>query len=218
MGSPFVVRGPFAKKRVNHGVYLSAMLRIGLTGGIGSGKSTVAKIFEVLGIPVYYADAASRRLMNEEPELVKEIIRHFGDKSYIEGKLNRPYIASIVFNNAEKLALLNAISHPATIEDANKWMQQQTTPYIIKEAALIFESGSAEHLDAVIGVYAPAPLRIKRTMDRDQVTQEEVKKRMERQINEELKMKLCDHIIVNDEQQLVVPQVMALHKKFLTLT
>jgi dephospho-CoA kinase len=197
----------------NLGVYLLPMLRIGLTGGIGSGKSTIAKIFEVLGIPVYYADAASRRLMNEDPELVKEIIRHFGDKSYIDGKLNRTYIASIVFNDAEKLALLNAITHPATIKDANQWIGKQTAPYIIKEAALIFESGSAEHLDSVIGVYAPAPLRIKRTMDRDQVTQEEVKKRMERQINEELKMKLCDHIIVNDEQQLVVPQVMALHKK-----
>jgi dephospho-CoA kinase len=209
---------PWFMRLTNHGVYLAGMLRIGLTGGIGSGKSTVAKIFAVLGIPVYYADAATRRLMNEDPDLVKEIIRHFGEKSYIDRKLNRPYIASIVFNDAEKLALLNAITHPATIADANKWIGQQTAPYIIKEAALIFESGSAEHLDAVIGVFAPAPLRIKRTMDRDQVTQEEVKKRMERQINEELKMKLCDHIIVNDEQQLVVPQVMALHNKFLTLT
>ena len=192
------------------------MLRIGLTGGIGSGKSTVAKIFEVLGIPVYYADAANRRLVNEDPQIIKNIIQNFGDKSYVDGKLNRAYIASIVFNNPDKLALLNAISHPATIEDANKWMQQQSSPYVIKEAALIFESGSAENLDLVIGVYAPAPLRIKRTMDRDKITQEEVKKRMERQINEELKMKLCDFVVINDEQQLVVPQVMALHQKFIT--
>jgi len=192
------------------------MLRIGLTGGIGSGKSTVAKIFEVLGIPVYYADAANRRLVNEDPQIIKNIIQNFGDKSYVDGKLNRAYIASIVFNNPEKLTLLNAISHPATIEDANKWMQQQSSPYVIKEAALIFESGSAENLDLVIGVYAPAPLRIKRTMDRDKITQEEVKKRMERQINEELKMKLCDHVVINDEQQLVIPQVMALHQKFIT--
>ena len=192
------------------------MLRIGLTGGIGSGKSTVAKIFEVLGIPVYYADAANRRLVNEDPQIIKNIIQNFGDKSYVDGKLNRAYIASIVFNNPDKLALLNAISHPATIEDANKWMQQQSSPYVIKEAALIFESGSAENLDLVIGVYAPAPLRIKRTMDRDKITQEEVKKRMERQINEELKMKLCDHVVINDEQQLVIPQVMALHQKFIT--
>ena len=194
------------------------MIRLGLTGGIGSGKSTVARIFEVLGIPVYYADAASRRLMNEDQQLVNDITRHFGEKSYIDGKLNRAYIASIVFNDPEKLTLLNAISHPATIADANNWIKQQTAPYIIKEAALIFESGSAEHLDAVIGVYAPAPLRIRRTMDRDHVTQEEVKKRMERQIDEELKMKLCDYVIVNDEQQLVVPQVMALHEKFITST
>ena len=192
------------------------MLKVGLTGGIGSGKTTVAKIFEVLGIPVYYADAANRRLVNEDPQIIKEIIQNFGEKSYVEGKLNRAYIASIVFNNPEKLLLLNAISHPATIEDANKWMQQQTSPYVIKEAALIFESGSAENLDLVIGVYAPEPLRIKRTMDRDKITQEEVKKRMERQINEELKMKLCDHVVINDEQQLVVPQVMALHQKFIT--
>jgi dephospho-CoA kinase len=192
------------------------MIRIGLTGGIGSGKSTIAKIFEVLGIPVYYADAASRRLMNEDPAIIKEIIHHFGEKSYADGKLNRAYIASIVFNDPEKLALLNALSHPATIDDANKWMQQQSSPYVIKEAALIFESGSAENLDLVIGVYAPAPLRIRRTMDRDKITQEEVKKRMERQINEELKMKLCDYVIINDEQQLVIPQVMALHQKFIT--
>ena len=192
------------------------MIRIGLTGGIGSGKSTVAKIFEVLGIPVYYADAANKRLVNEDPKIIKDITHHFGEKSYVDGKLNRAYIASIVFNDPEKLALLNAISHPATIEDANKWMQQQTSPYVIKEAALIFESGSAENLDLVIGVYAPVPLRIKRTMDRDKITQEEVKKRMERQINEELKMKLCDYVVINDEQQLVIPQVMALHQKFIT--
>jgi dephospho-CoA kinase len=192
------------------------MIRIGLTGGIGSGKSTVAKIFEVLGIPVYYADAANRRLVNEDPQIIKDITHHFGEKSYTDGLLNRPYISSIVFNNPEKLALLNSISHPATIEDANRWMQQQSAPYVIKEAALIFESGSAENLDLVIGVYAPTALRIKRTMDRDKITQEEVKKRMERQINEELKMKLCDYVVINDEQQLVIPQVMALHQKFIT--
>jgi dephospho-CoA kinase len=192
------------------------MIRIGLTGGIGSGKSTIAKIFEVLGIPVYYADAASRRLMNEDPAIIKDIIQHFGEKSYTDGKLNRAYIASIVFNDPEKLTLLNSLSHPATIEDANKWIRQQSSPYVIKEAALIFESGSAENLDLVIGVFAPAPLRIRRTMDRDKITQEEVKKRMERQINEELKMKLCDYVIINDEQQLVIPQVMALHQKFIT--
>ena len=191
------------------------VLRIGLTGGIGSGKTTVAKIFEVLGIPVYYADAAAKRLMNEDEELKKIIIDHFGKDSYSNGKLNRSYIASIVFNNKEKLELLNSLTHPATIRDANNWMQKQKSPYVIKEAALIFESGSAEHLDYVIGVFTPAPLRIQRTMDRDKLTREEVLQRMSKQIDEEIKMRLCDFVLINDEQQLLIPQVLELHRTLL---
>lgn len=193
------------------------MLKIVLTGGIGSGKSTVAKIFETLGIPVYYADAAARRLMESDKTLVAAITRHFGEESYKDGKLNRAYISSIVFNNEEKLALLNSLTHPATINDANYWIEQQHSPYILKEAALIFESGSSEYLDYVIGVYAPAPLRIKRTMDRDHITAVEVQSRMNKQIDEEMKMKLCDFVITNNEQQLLIPQVLALHEKLLDL-
>ena len=199
------------------------MLRIGLTGGIGSGKSTVAKIFEVLGIPVYYADAAARRLVNEDEELKKNIITHFGKESYVDSQLNRPYIASIVFNDKEKLELLNSLTHPATIRDANIWMQElaesrgQSSLYTIKEAALIFESGSAEHLDRVIGVYSPAPLRIQRIMQRDKITKEEVLQRMNRQMDEDIKMQLCDFVIFNDEKQLLIPQVLQLHEKLQAL-
>ncbi|MGK2862822.1 MAG: dephospho-CoA kinase [Chitinophagaceae bacterium] len=191
------------------------MLRIGITGGIGSGKSTVSRIFEVLGIPVYYADAAARRLMNENQELKKKIISLFGNESYKDGELNRPFVASLVFNNKEKLEQLNALTHPATILDATKWMQLQFSPYIIKEAALIFETGSSEHLDLVIGVYTPAPLRIQRIIKRDNVKKEEVLQRMNRQINEDIKMRLCDFVIINDEQQLLIPQVLQLHKLLL---
>jgi dephospho-CoA kinase len=194
---------------------LGFMLKVGLTGGIGSGKSTIAKIFEVLGIPVYYADDAAKRLMNEDPELKSAIIRHFGQDVYSNGILNRSKLAAAVFGNRDKLDLLNSLTHPVTIEDANRWIQQQTAPYIIKEAALIFESGSARYLDVVIGVYAPVPLRIQRIMERDQATREHVLQRMNRQIDEELKMKLCDFVITNDEQRLVVPQVIALHEQFL---
>lgn len=193
------------------------MIRIGLTGGIGSGKSTVAKIFEILGIPVYYADEAARQLMNENEELKAAITKHFGEESYVRGKLNRSYIASIVFNNNEKLELLNSLTHPVTIQHAAAWMQKQNTPYIIKEAALIFETGSAEHLDYVIGVYSPKSLRIKRVMNRDGVSEEQVLKRMDRQMNEEMKMRLCDFVIKNTEQELVTPQVLALHEKFLQM-
>ena len=191
------------------------MLKIGLTGGIGSGKTVVARIFELLGIPVYYADAAAKTIMNEDESLKALIIEHFGKAAYTDGTLNRAYISSIVFQNKEKLALLNSLVHPATIRAAEKWMQQQQTAYAIKEAALIFESGSQNGLDLVIGVYAPKSLRILRTMQRDTISRDEVLKRMSNQVNEELKMKLCDFVIYNNEQQLLIPQVIALHEKLL---
>ena len=154
------------------------MLRVGLTGGIGSGKTIVAQIFEVLGIPVYYADLETKRIMNENKILRKQLLEHFGEQTFVNDKLNRPYLASIVFNNPEKLDLLNALTHPLTIQHATEWMQTQTTNYVIKEAALIFESGSAENLDYVIGVSAPRALRIQRVMNRDGITRDEVVKRL----------------------------------------
>lgn len=193
------------------------MLKIGITGGIGSGKTTVAKAFEVLGIPVYYADDAAKRLMNEDEALKQKIKTTFGEAAYTNGVLNRKYVADIVFNAPEKLELLNKLIHPATIQDAENWMQKQTTAYTLKEAALIFESGARQNLDYVIGVTAPAPLRILRTMHRDGVTREEVIARMDKQMDETIKMKLCDFVIKNDEQEMLLPQVLELHKKLLTL-
>ena len=190
------------------------MLKIGLTGGIGSGKSTVAKIFETLGIPVYYADAEAKRLMNSSETLKKVIRQNFGEATYENDQLNRKYLGGIVFNNPEKLELLNALIHPVTINDAEQWMQQQSAPYSIKEAALLFESGAAENLDFIVGVYAPQALRIKRVMKRDGLTADEIMKRINRQVNEEMKMKLCDFVITNNEQELLVPQVLKLHQHF----
>lgn len=190
------------------------MIKIGLTGGIGSGKTTVAKVFETLGIPVYYADDKARYLMNTNPELKTSLVQHFGNEVYKDGKLDRKYLASVVFNNKEKLELLNSLIHPVTISDAEDWMNKQTSPYTIKEAALLFESGAAEKLDYIIGVYAPQHIRVKRVMDRDNLPVEEVMKRISRQIDEEMKMKLCNFVIINNDQQLVIPQVLELHKKF----
>lgn len=194
------------------------MLKIGITGGIGSGKSTVAKVFEVLGIPVYYADDAAKRLMQEDEELKKKIQLEFGNEVYTNGQLNRRGLAEIVFASPEKLAQLNALVHPATLQDAERWMQHQTTPYAIKEAALIFESGAHEYLDYVIGVTAPAPLRIQRTMQRDGITREEVMARMNKQMDETIKMKLCDFVLVNNEQEMLLPRVIQLHEKLSALS
>ncbi len=188
------------------------ILKVGITGGIGSGKSTVAKVFEVLGIPVYYADDAAKKLMNEDEAIKTQLQQLFGKEAYVDGKLNRKYLSGLVFNNEVKLTQLNAIVHPATLKDADQWMRQQTTRYAIKEAALIFESGAQAQLDFVIGVSAPAPTRIQRVMKRDGITTEEVKARMEKQMDESIKMSLCDYLITNDERELVIPQVIKIHE------
>lgn len=192
------------------------MVKVGLTGGIGSGKSTVARIFETLGIPVYYADDAAKQLMNTDLRLQQKIRQAFGDTAYVNGELDRKYISDIVFRDPQKLELLNSFVHPATLADAAAWMRSQHTPYAIKEAALIFESGSQEGLDLVIGVYAPPALRIHRVMQRDHTTRDAVLARMSKQIDETIKMRLCDIVINNDEQQLLIPQVLSAHRQLLS--
>lgn len=194
------------------------MLKVGLTGGIGSGKSTVAAIFEVLGVPVYYADQAAKRLMHENAELKNKIIDQFGTEAYRDGVLNRDYLAAKVFSDPQQLALLNSFVHPLTIADAASWMNRQHSPYTIKEAALIFESGANASLDYVIGVSSPETLRIKRVMERDNISAEQVMARLHKQMNEADKMKKCDFLLFNDEQQLLVPQVIKLHEQLLQLS
>ena len=194
------------------------VLKVGLTGGIGSGKSTVAQIFEVLGIPVYYADMAAKKIMNEDEDLRSAITNIFGEPAYTNNILDRKYISSIVFSDPAKLEQLNALVHPATKKDGEAWMQQQTSPYAIHEAALIFEAKVSDRLDFVIGVSSPIELRIKRAMERDKVSREEVLKRMDQQLDEEVKMSKCDFLLLNDEQQLLIPQVLELHEKLIALS
>ncbi len=191
------------------------MLKIGLTGGIGSGKTTVAHIFEVLGIPVYYADDAAKKMMNEDETLRKKIIENFSEQSYIDGKLNRPFLAEVVFSDPEKTKLINSIIHPATIADAEKWMQKQNVPYAIKEAALIFEANAEKNLDLVIGVSSSYELRLQRVMMRDGINKDAMDKRIRNQMEEQEKMERCDFIIYNNESALLIPQVIAIHEKLL---
>jgi dephospho-CoA kinase len=193
-------------------------LNIGLTGGIGSGKTTVARIFAVLGVPVYSADDAAKRLMNEDEQLKQAIITEFGESSYSNHQLNRAFLAEQVFNDKEKLKKLNALTHPVTIRDSQQWMNQQTGPYAIKEAALIIETRLDQDLDYVICVTAPEELRIKRTLERGSISRDEVIRRMNNQLPESEKMKSCDFTINNDEEQALIPQVLDLHKMLLDLS
>jgi dephospho-CoA kinase len=194
------------------------MLKIGLTGGMGSGKTIVSQIFSVLGVPVFYADDAAKTIMNENAELKQRIVSLFGREAYVENSLNRKHISGIVFHDPFKLEKLNALVHPVTIAAADAWMQQQTSAYVIKEAALMFEAGAAAHLDYVIGVFAPQAMRIQRVMQRDGITRDEALARMNNQVDDNIKMKLCDFVIMNDEQHSVLSQVLELHGKFLDMT
>lgn len=185
---------------------------------MGSGKSTVAQIFEVMGVPVYYADAEAKKIMSSHPKLIQEIKQLFGQDAYTNGQLNRSLIAEKVFKQKDLLNQLNALVHPYTIAHAKEWMNQQTAPYAIKEAALIFESGIQGEFDVIIGVSAPHALRVQRTMKRDGIGYDQVMDRLQHQIDEEIKLRLCDEIIINDEQKMLVPQVLALHEKFSTFS
>jgi dephospho-CoA kinase len=194
------------------------MLKVGITGGIGSGKTTVARLFQLLGVPVYYADDAAKELMNSNPDLRAALIKNFGDTVYENGLLNRARLAAMVFNKPGQLALLNSIVHPIVIEDASSWMKKQKASIVMKEAAIFFESGSHVEMDFIIGVYAPESLRLKRVMQRDGSDEKAVKDRMSRQMNEEEKMKRCDFILKNNEEELLIPQVITLYKKLVELS
>jgi dephospho-CoA kinase len=195
------------------------MLKIGLTGNMGSGKTTVSKIFEVLGIPVFYADDAAKKAMVTDPILISEIKDAFGKESYFEdGALNRKHIAAIVFNNDAELAKLNSLVHPATFRAFDAWVaDMKHAPYVLKEAALLFESDSYKMCDYTVMVQAPLESRIKRVMQRDGLTREEIESRNAHQFPEEKKTELADYVIKNDDTKLVIPQVLELHRVFLSL-
>ncbi len=188
------------------------MLKVGITGGIGSGKTIVCQVFETLGIPVFNADNAAKYLMEHDAPLVEKIKSLFGEEVYIGKELQREKLAAIIFADEKKRNLLNEIVHPATIAYGEKWMKTQTTPYALKEAALLFESGSHKGLDKIIGVYAPVELRIQRALQRDKATREKIEARIASQMNEEEKMKRCDFVILNDGGTAIIPQVLHIHR------
>ena len=196
------------------------MLKVGITGNIGSGKTTISKVFEILGVPVFYADDAAKKVMVEDPILIDALKKEFGSESYFDdGSLNRKHIAGIVFNNEAELAKLNAIVHPAVFRAFDNWVAGiKNAPYVMKEAALLFESSSYKMCDKTIMITAPLKLRINRVTQRDNLTRVEIENRNARQFSEEKKVQLADFTIRNDDTELIIPQVLELHKQLLALS
>ncbi len=195
-------------------------IQIGITGGIGSGKSLVCKIFQQLGVAVYDADSHAKDLMTTDGILISAIKKEFGDLSYNrDGVLNRSYLAAHVFNDQAQLSILNALVHPRVAEDFSRWVQNHNSdPYVVKEAALLYEAGSDKVLDKIIVVHADETTRINRVLQRDaHRTVEQIKAIVGKQMPEDEKLKRADYIIVNDGTKLVIPQVLTLHTEFLSM-
>ena len=192
------------------------MIKLGVTGGIGSGKTLVCQIFQKLGIPVYNADTAARSLMSTDPDLIEGIVQLFGDEAFGEDGLNRQYLAKSVFGDHKMLTRLNRLVHPVVRSDFKRWTAQKSEfPYVIEEAAILFESGASAEMDLTVLVYAPEELRINRVMKRDALERESVLKRMGQQLNEEEIRGMADHVLINDGTQMLLPQVIDLHNKVL---
>ncbi len=193
---------------------------VGITGGIGAGKSTVAKVFNTLGIPVYFADERAKWLMANDPELISDIKKAFGEKAYLDnGELNKPFLAGEVFSDLEKTKTINGLVHPAVRKDFQEWAGQQNSPYVLKEAALLFETGSYKELDKVIHVSSPLKIRINRILLRDpHRSEEQINAIIDRQFADEKKNKMADFVIRNKENKMLIPQVLDIHEKLLLST
>lgn len=192
---------------------------IGITGGIGSGKTTVCLLFESMGIPVYYADIQAKKIMNSNPALKKKVKDLLGDDAYFaNGKLNRVYVASKIFSDKEMLSQINQLVHPMVQEDSKRWSEQfrkDEIPYVIKEAALLVENGSYRSLDSLIVVTCPQETRIQRVIKRDKTNYEEVLKKLKIQLPEDEKIKVADFVIDNSGHKSLIPQVWKIHKKLI---
>lgn len=189
------------------------MLRVGLTGGIGSGKSTAARIFEALGVPVYVSDDRAKALMNGDEELISQIKAEFGDEAYLNGALDRSRMAALAFSDKGALARLNAIAHPAVLADFDLWARVQNAPYVVMESAIIFEAGIAPLLDYVITVSAPVEERLDRAVRRDGSDPEGIRRRMGSQMSDSEREARADFTLDNSDEALLLPRIIEIHEK-----
>ncbi|MDJ0646111.1 MAG: dephospho-CoA kinase [Flavobacteriaceae bacterium] len=191
------------------------MIVVGLTGGIGSGKTTVANLFFSLGVPVYFADQHAKRLMETSKAVKKKLIHEFGKKAYHNGKLNRAYLAEVVFNDTSKLAAINSIVHPSVANSFKRWIGKQNSAYVIQENAILFETNSNRKFDYTILVTAPLEERIRRVMQRDEVTKQQVLARIDNQLPDDEKIDKADFVITNTDLKKTKAEVLKIHKKIM---
>jgi dephospho-CoA kinase len=191
------------------------MYTVGLTGGIGSGKSTVAGVFRVLGVPVFEADVESKRLLDTDAAVKARVVDAFGESVYPHGHLDTKALARIVFNDRDALERLNAIAHPAVRMAFRQWAARQHAPYVLVEAALLVDTGWAAGLDHLVVVQAPEQLRVRRVMARDGADEQAVRARMRNQIDDTTRVAAAHDVVTNDDTRLVIPQVLAVHQRIL---
>jgi dephospho-CoA kinase len=196
---------------------MSAKLKLGVTGGIGSGKTTVCRIFEVLGIPVFSADDEARVIMDSDPSVIMQVNTLAGRDMYSGGALDRIAMANLIFNNRELLGKINNIIHPVVTGRFLDWEKSKSAPYVILEAAILFESGTAKLLDRVITVIAPVEARIERVVQRNNLTREQVVERINNQSEDKYKISLSDYVISNSENDMIIPAVLKIHKEMISL-
>lgn len=191
------------------------IFRLGVTGGIGSGKSTVSKIFNVLGIPVFSADDEGRIIMDTDTDLQKRLNNLIGEDLYASGELNRGRLASIIFNDSDLLDSVNSLVHPLVYSKYREWCKQQSGDYIIFEAAILFEAGAEEHVDKILAVMAPLEERVERVIERNKMTREQVMERVKNQISDEEMIRRSDFSINNSDNCMIIPQVLEIHNRIL---
>lgn len=192
-------------------------MRLGVTGGIGSGKTTVCKVFKSLGIPVFSTDPEAKDIMNSDPEIIAKINSLAGKDLYTQGSLNRQELASLIFNDSSLLKKVNSIVHPAVSARFMKWVGNQSAPYVIMEAAILFESGASKFVDRVASVVAPEEERIARVIMRNNLTRQQVHERIRNQMTDEERMRLSDYVIFNSENDMILPAILKVHEDILSL-
>ena len=196
--------------------YSGKGMKLGITGGIGSGKTSVCKVFTVLGIPVFSADPEARRIMNNHPEIILGINKIAGKDLYPDGNLNSGELASLIFNNEAKLKEVNSLVHPVVFQYFLEWAETQTTPYVIMEAAILFESGASELVDRVATVVAPVEQRIARVTLRNKLSKEQITERMKNQMDDDFRIRRSDYVIYNSETDMIIPAILNIHEDILT--